>query len=157
MSIPKKKVSPKEPPHVVAITENIKNGVKRLGATLRPETVVGIPEPENGKKVFSTVMQWLSILLILSVIYFLGKYASIKVPALNLYPYQIIILSFSFAFTWVYIFKWGSVKPFTCVTCMTGWFSLIIGYWCAGWWGFAYMPLGMTFAALYSEIRMRWL
>lgn len=115
------------------------------------------PKPEKVKTVFSIIIQWLLILGVLAGIYFLGRAASIKLPELHLRPYQIIILSFSFAFTWVYVFRWGNVKPFNCVTCLSGWFALIIGYWCYGWWGFAFMPVAMTFAALYSEIRMRYL
>jgi len=124
---------------------------------MEPTSVAGTPEPEKATTVFSTITQWLFIFGLIVGVYFLGKLASIKLPTLNLAPYQVIILSFSFAFTWVYIFRWGSVKPFNCVTCMSGWFSLISGYWCYGWWGIALMPVAMTFAALYSEIRMRWL
>lgn len=129
----------------------------RPGATLPPQTVAGVPKPEKVTTVLSTIIQWLIIFGVIAGVYFLGRSVSIKIPELNLYAYQVVILSFCFAFTWVYIFKWGSVKPFTCVTCMSGWFALIIGYWCFGWWGIALMPVAMTVAALYSEIRMRWL
>lgn len=115
------------------------------------------PKPEKVTTVFSTIVQWLIIFGVIAGLYFLGRFLSIHLPELHLTAFQIVLLSFSFAFTWVYIFKWGSVKPFTCVTCMSGWFALIIGYWCFHWWGIALMPSAMTFAALYSEIRMRWL
>ncbi len=81
-----------------------------------------------------------------------------SLPVLHLSPAGIIILAFSCAFVWVYVLKWWKqIKPFNCVTCLTGWFSLIIGCWVAGWFGVIYMPVGMTVAALYSEVRMRWL
>lgn len=115
------------------------------------------PKPEKVKTVMSTIIQWLFIFGIITGVYFLGRAASIKLPALNLEPYQIIVLSFSFAFTWVYVFKWGSVRPFNCVTCLSGWFAFIIGYWCYGWWGIGLMPVAMTVAAVYGEIRMRYL
>lgn len=130
---------------------------KKPNATLTPQTVAGVPEPEKLPTVIVTIMQWLMIFGVIVGVYFLGKSASIKLPTLSLHPYQVVILSFSFAFTWVYIFRWGSVKPFSCVTCMSGWFALIIGYWCYSWWGIGLMPVAMTVAALYSEIRMRWL
>ena len=124
---------------------------------IEPQTVAKVPEPEKVTTVLSTIVQWLFILGIIAGVYFLCKAVSIKLPEINIKPYQTIILAFSFAFTWVYIFKWGSIKPFNCVTCMCGWFTLLIGYWAFGWWGFALMPVGMTVAALYSEVRMRWL
>jgi hypothetical protein len=130
---------------------------KRPGATLEPQTVAGVPKPEPVTNVVSTVLQWLLIFGIIAGAYFGIKYLSIELPSLNLLPYQVVLLSFCFAFTWVYIFKWGSVKPFNCVTCMSGWFALIIGYWCFGWMGIALMPVAMTTAAIYSEVRMRWL
>lgn len=115
------------------------------------------PKPEKVTTVFNTVFQWLIIFGIIAGVYFLGRAASIKLPELHLRPYEIVILSFSFAFTWVYVFRWGSVKPFNCCTCLSGWFALIIGYWCHGLWGIAFMPLAMTLAALYGEVRMRYL
>lgn len=125
--------------------------------TLQPTSVAGEPIPAPATSILSTIVQWLFILGLIVGIYFLGKVISIKLPSINLQPYQIVILAFSFAFTWVYIFKWGSVKPFSCCTCLSGWFALLIGYWSEGWWGVIYMPIAMTFAAIYSEIRMRWL
>ena len=125
--------------------------------TKEPTSVAGVPVPATQTSILSTIIQWLFILGLIIGIYFLGRAVSIKLPALNLRWWQIIGIAFSCAFTWVYIFKWGSIKPFNCVTCMSGWFGLIIGYWCFHWWGIIYMPLCMTVAALYSEIRMRYL
>lgn len=125
--------------------------------TMEPKSVAGTPVPVPATSALSTIIQWIFILGIIVGIYFLGRAVSIKIPSIHLKPHYIIILAFSFSFTWVYVFKWGSVKPFSCITCMSGWFALIIGYWSAGWWGIAYIPIAMTVAALYSEIRMRWL
>lgn len=106
-------------------------------------------------KVLKALGQWILVLAVIAGIVLLFKY--VRLPELHLSHMEVIILAFSCAFVWVYVLKWGSVKPFNCVTCMTGWFSLIIGCWVAGWFGVIYMPVGMTVAALYSEIRMRWL
>lgn len=125
--------------------------------TKQPTSVAGTPVPATKTSILSTIVQWLFILGLIAGVYFLAKKVSVKLPTINLHPYQIVIIAFSLAFTWVYIFRWGSVKPFNCVTCMSGWFALIIGYWSVGWWGIVYMPLTMTFAAIYSEVRMRWL
>lgn len=70
---------------------------------------------------------------------------------------EIILLSFAAAFVWVNILKIGKKKPFNCLTCMSGWFALIFGVWCSGWTGILYMPVAMTVAAIYEEIRMRYL
>lgn len=101
------------------------------------------------------IINWLVFIAIVAGIFCLFKYATL--PVIHPTHAEVIILGFSCAFVWVYVLKWGSVKPFNCVTCMTGWCSLIIGCWSIGLWGIVYMPVGMTVAALYSEVRMRWL
>jgi hypothetical protein len=106
-------------------------------------------------KVLGAIIQWIIMLAVIVGIVLLFKH--VRLPAITLSSIEIIILAFSCAFVWVYVLKWGVIKPFNCVTCMTGWFSLIIGCWAIGKWGVVYMPVGMTVAALYSEIRMRWL
>lgn len=110
------------------------------------------------------LMNWLVFLLIIGAIVFVIQWRRplitdhfARLPTIHLSSIEIIILAFSCAFVWVYVLKWGVIKPFNCVTCMCGYFSLIIGCWSIGFWGIAYMPVGMTFAALYSEVRMRWL
>ncbi len=71
---------------------------------------------------------------------------------------QVLLLAFCLAFVWVNIFKLHvDKKPFSCITCMSGWFSLAIGVSCIGWYAVLYMPVAMTIAALYSEVRDRWL
>jgi hypothetical protein len=106
-------------------------------------------------KILGAIVQWIIMLAVIVGIVMLFKY--VNLPAIHLNSIEIIILAFSCAFVWVYVLKWGVVKPFNCVTCLCGWFSLILGCWSIGFWGIAYMPIGMTFAALYSEVRMRWL
>lgn len=106
-------------------------------------------------KILKALAQWILVLAAIAGIVLLFKH--IRLPELHLSHIGVIILAFSCAFVWVYVLKWGVIKPFTCVTCMTGWFGLIIGCWVAGWFGVVYMPVGMTVAALYSEVRMRWL
>ena len=106
-------------------------------------------------KILKALMQWIIMLAVIIGIVLLFKY--VRLPTIHLNSIEIIILAFSCAFVWVYVLKWGVIKPFSCVTCMTGWFSLIIGCWAIGKWGVVYMPVGMTVAALYAEVRMRWL
>jgi phosphotransferase system glucose/maltose/N-acetylglucosamine-specific IIC component len=108
-------------------------------------------------------INWFLFLLIIggiiaAVIYrhWIGQHLP-ELPAIHPTHAQVIIIAFSCAFVWVYVLKWGVIKPFNCVTCMCGYFSLILGCWSIGFWGVAYMPVGMTVAALYSEVRMRWL
>lgn len=124
---------------------------------LIPDEHAEPPKPEKVDKAFKYIGEWFIILSVLVGVYFLGRLLNIKLPPIELAPHQIVILAFCSAFVWVYVFKWGSILPFTCVVCMSGWFALILGYWSMGWFGVACMPISMTTAALYSEIRMRWL
>ena len=71
--------------------------------------------------------------------------------------YLVIIFSLSIAFTWVEVLKWGVVKPFTCIRCMTGWIALIL----AGithqpcWYLFVF--LGVFVGAMFEGLKMRYL
>ena len=70
---------------------------------------------------------------------------------------QIIILSLSLAYCWVDVLHIGSIKPFNCIMCMTGWFALALGLWCHGLPGIAFMPVGVFTGALFENLRMRYL
>jgi hypothetical protein len=70
---------------------------------------------------------------------------------------QAIVFGFSCAFTWVEVLRLGSRKPFNCLKCMCGWFTLIIAGVChVEYWPF-YLPVGVTVGAVFSAIKMRWL
>jgi hypothetical protein len=70
---------------------------------------------------------------------------------------QAIIFGFACAFTWVEVLHLGSRKPFNCVKCLSGWFTLIIaGVWHVEYWPF-YLPVGVAVGAIYSALKMRYL
>lgn len=71
--------------------------------------------------------------------------------------FKIIILALSLAFCQVEVIHFGSVKPFNCIKCMTGYYALAIGCWCAGWHGVVYLPVGVFAGAMFEGIKMRWL
>ena len=70
---------------------------------------------------------------------------------------QVILFSLSLAFFWVEILKWGSVKPFNCLKCMTGWVSFIMAWSFGVEYFLLYLPLGVFIGALFTAIKMRWL
>lgn len=70
---------------------------------------------------------------------------------------KIIILALSLAFCQVEVLHFGSVKPFNCVKCMSGWYALAIGCWCIGWHGIIYLPLGVFVGAIFEACKMRYL
>jgi hypothetical protein len=85
---------------------------------------------------------------------------------------MILLTALSLAFCWVEIVNprivnivWSiyetksffSGKPFTCCKCMTGWFALILGCVCYGWFGLFFLPLGVFIGAMFEAIKMRWL
>lgn len=70
---------------------------------------------------------------------------------------KIIILALSLAFCQVEILHFGSVKPFNCIKCMTGWYALILGLIWTGWTGLWMLPVGVFVGAIFEAIKMRWL
>jgi len=71
--------------------------------------------------------------------------------------WNILIIALSLAFCQVVVLHFGSIKPFNCIKCMTGWYALVIGCWLVGWHGVVYLPLGVFVGAMFEAIKMRWL
>lgn len=70
---------------------------------------------------------------------------------------QVVIFALAFAFTWVEVLKWGSVKPFNCLKCMCGWMALILAFtFHVPFWPF-YLPLGVFIGSIFSALKLRWL
>jgi len=86
---------------------------------------------------------------------------------------QTLFIALSLAFCWVYyintfastVFSYfGNTlpnpftrKPFTCVTCMCGWFAAAIGCYQYGVTGLLYLPAGVFTGAMFNAVSMRWL
>ena len=70
---------------------------------------------------------------------------------------QVIVFSLAFAFTWVEVMKWGSVKPFNCIKCLTGWVALILAFTFHVEFWYMYLPMGLFVGAMFEGIKMRWL
>jgi hypothetical protein len=70
---------------------------------------------------------------------------------------QVVIFSLACAFVWVDIMKWGVTKPFTCLKCMTGWFTVIFAFSHHVEFWPLYLPLGLFVGAMFEGIKMRWL
>lgn len=72
--------------------------------------------------------------------------------------YQIVFYALALAFCQIEVIHFGSVKPFNCIKCMTGWYALILALVCGhGWHSLIYLPVGVFVGAIYSAIQMRWL
>jgi hypothetical protein len=70
---------------------------------------------------------------------------------------QVVIFALAFAFMWVEILKWGSVKPFNCLKCMCGWVALILAFTFHVEFWYMYLPVGLFTGAMFEAIKMRWL
>lgn len=70
---------------------------------------------------------------------------------------QVLALSLAFASFWVHTLKIGVTKPFTCVKCMCGWFTIPFSLYLGIEHWFLMPPLGVLVGAIYSNIKMRWL
>lgn len=71
--------------------------------------------------------------------------------------FEIVFCGLVAAFFQIEVIHFGSVKPFNCVRCMTGWYSLIIGCIAHGWHGIIFLPIGVFVGSIYSAIQMRYL
>lgn len=68
-----------------------------------------------------------------------------------------VIIGFALAFTWVEVLHLGSKKPFNCLKCMCGWFTLLVGYvYGTPYCGF-YLFIGLTVGAIFTAIKYRYL
>ena len=68
---------------------------------------------------------------------------------------HILLYALSLAFCQVEVIRFGSVKPFNCIKCMTGWFALVLGCIEQGWHGVWYLPLGVFVGAIFEALKMR--
>lgn len=70
---------------------------------------------------------------------------------------QAVLFGFASAFMWVEVLKWGVHKPFNCLHCMCGWFTVLLAVlFHVPFWSF-YLPVGVAVGAIYSAIKMRYL
>lgn len=106
-------------------------------------------------KTSQIILNWLIFAAVVTAIYIVFEYADITLP--HMPGYMVIFFSFSIAFTWVEILKWGVVKPFNCVNCMSGWTSLLMAFaFHTPFWYF-YLFAGLLVGSIYSAIKMRYL
>lgn len=106
-------------------------------------------------------LNWVVFLLIIGSIvalvwhrHWIGQYLPERGSMTGL---QVIVFALSLAFVWVEVLKWGSVKPFNCVKCLTGWFALILAFTFHLEFWYLYLPVGVFAGAMFDAIRMRWL
>jgi hypothetical protein len=71
--------------------------------------------------------------------------------------YLVILFSLSLAFLFAEVLHWGVRKPFNCVKCLTGWFSLFMAFGFNTPYWYFYLPLGLFAGAMYTAIKYRWL
>lgn len=105
------------------------------------------------------LLNWLLFLALIAVCYLVYKYwYLVPWPTLpTMTGLQVIVFALSFAFMWVDVLRWGSVKPFNCLKCMTGWTALLLAlFFHVELWYF-YLPVGLFVGAMFEGIKMRWL
>jgi hypothetical protein len=73
---------------------------------------------------------------------------------------MLLVLAFSLAAAtfWVDTLKWGVIKPFNCVKCMTGWLTIPFTFYFNDGQHWLIMPLlGVFIGSIYSNFKMRYL
>ncbi len=71
--------------------------------------------------------------------------------------WQVVIFALAFAFMWVELLKWGSVKPFNCIKCLTGWVALVLAFTFHVQFWYMYLPVGLFVGAMFEAIKLRYL
>jgi hypothetical protein len=105
------------------------------------------------------VPKWMSTaawMIVLCAIGF-GVWCLSKVSHAPLSPVMVIVLALASAFVWVEKLRLGTVKPFTCCSCLTGWFALILAWWSHADYWFLYLPLGVFVGSMWEAVKMRYL
>lgn len=115
------------------------------------------PKPKPWLRPLFTIVQWLAIGTCLYFAFF-GFHFRFQLPATKPMPGELVVLfGLSAAYVWVDVLKWGVVKPFNCLTCLSGWFCLILAFVFHTHYWYLYLPLGAFAGGLYSSVKMRWL
>jgi hypothetical protein len=110
------------------------------------------------------LFNWFLFLLILGGIiaavsyrHWIGQYLPSIPERGTMTGMQVIIFALSFAFMWVEVMKWGHVKPFNCLKCMTGWVALILAFTFHVQFWYMCLPVGLFAGAMFGGIKMRYL
>ena len=104
-------------------------------------------------KIIRVIFQWLLIIGVAFAIWF--YWGKVKIPTLQ--GYQVLFFALSIAFTNIEVLKLGSVKPFNCLKCLTGWLSLILAFIFHTQFWYLYLPAGFFVGALFTALKNRWL
>lgn len=112
-------------------------------------------------KTTKIVFNWLIFIAFLAGVYFASGYLNFLVnwwrslPVLSgIYS---LIFGLSIAFFWVEVKRWGHVKPFNCLKCLTGWFTFIIAFTFHTPFAFMYLFVGVFVGSLFEAIKLRYL
>jgi len=109
------------------------------------------PQPSQTK---SSLKQWVGLTLFAILLVLAYKFWP-ALPEMN--GYHVVVFSLALSFTWVEKLKWGVIKPFNCVPCLTGWFAVIIAFaFHTPFWYF-YLFVGLLVGSLFSAVKSRWL
>lgn len=103
-------------------------------------------------KIIKPILSWLAIAAIIFAIY---KYGLPTFP--HMPGYLVLFFALSLSFTLIDKLHLGSVKPFNCVPCLTGWFSLIIAFVFHTEFWYLYLPAGLFVGSMFEGIKMRYL
>lgn len=104
-----------------------------------------------------TIIQWVFMAVVATLIYLSVHLKWIApIPHYSLTVTQVIVFGFVFAFMFTKGRYWAT-KPFSCMGCMGGWFTLALGIYAFGAIGWIFLPIGYTVNAIADRIIMRFL
>lgn len=102
-------------------------------------------------KIVKSLFQWAIIIGLAITIFYYWKYIH---PG-NMKGYQVLLFALSISFTLIEKLKLGMVKPFNCVPCLTGWFSLILAFIFHTEFWYLYLPAGLFAGSMFEALKNR--
>lgn len=102
------------------------------------------------------IINWIVFVAVIAGAFFLLKYFALpSLPTLS--GWFVCLVGLAMAVVWVEKLKWGSVKPFNCVSCLTGWTTLALAFLFHVEVWYLYLFIGAFVGVMYSKICMRYL
>lgn len=111
------------------------------------------------KKILSNIVYIVMLIALFYLLAFIGVYANKHRPIIGtLHPAFVLLAALASAFTFVnYVNPFKRIKPFNCVTCLTGWIALILSYLFNVPFYCLYFPIGIFVGGMFERLTMKYL
>lgn len=106
------------------------------------------------KPALKIFLNYLGFIILIAGAWLAWKYLP-ELPTLS--GWFVTLVGLAIAVVWVDKLKWGSVKPWNCAGCLSGWFTLILAFLFHVEVWYLYVFIGAFAGIVYEKFCMRWL